>query len=250
MSIHSDGGNNPAGAETVSAEELPKWRPLNSTQRRVLGVLVEKAKTTPEAYPLTVNALVTGSNQKSNREPKMDLSADEVDTALEQLREMEAVGEIHNSGRTLKYRHHLYEWLGVEAAELAVVAELLLRGAQTVGDLRARAARMAKIPGLDELRPILDALEQKGLVVFLTPPGRGQIVTHNLYPQKELEEVRRAARLRGPTRPEPATPAPRAAASPNPPSDEMAALRREIQEIREELKQVRQDVSDLWENLR
>jgi len=158
----------------------------------VLGVLVEKAKTTPAAYPLTVNAIRTGANQKSNRDPQMDLDEDDVQNALDRLRELGCIVEVQGAGRVPKYRHALYEWLGVTKVELAVMAELLLRGAQTVGELRGRAARMEPIADLGALTPLLDSLEVKGLVVALTPSGRGQMVTHHLYKPAELERVRAA----------------------------------------------------------
>src|SRR5262249_19657021 len=149
--------------------------------RRVLGVLVEKAKTTPENYPLSVNALRTGCNQKSNRFPMMQLEEEQVDEALDKLREVGAVAVVQGTSRVDRVRHLAYDWLGVEKVELAVMAELLLRGSQTVGELRGRAARMEPIKDLGELRPTLDALEKKGLIVYLTPHGRGCIVTHTLY---------------------------------------------------------------------
>jgi hypothetical protein len=178
----------PAAAEPSAAQ--PPWRPLTPRQRRVAGVLLEKAKTTPDAYPLTINALVSGCNQKSNRDPVMNLSADDVERALEELREMGAVIEVLSSGRVPKYRHNLYQWLGVDKVEIAVMAELMLRGEQTVGELRGRAARMEPIADVAALRPIVQSLLDKNLVVALTPEGRGQMVTHALYPPHELEEVK------------------------------------------------------------
>jgi len=171
-------------------QPAPKWRPLRSQQRRVLGVLIEKAKTTPDAYPMTLNGLVTGSNQKSNRSPLMNITADEVQQAVDELREMGAIVEVQGSGRVPKYRHQMYEWLGVDKVELAVIAELLLRGEQTVGELRARASRMEPIAGLPELKPILQSLMAKNLVLSLTPEGRGQMVCHNLYKDRELDELK------------------------------------------------------------
>jgi uncharacterized protein YceH (UPF0502 family) len=138
-----------------------RWRPLTAIQRRVVGVLVEKAKTTPDAYPLTLNALTNGCNQKSNRHPHTELASEEVERALEELRELCAVAEIQSGGRVAKYRHYMYEWLGVDKVELAVMAELLLRGEQTIGELRGRASRMEPIPDLNALRPILDSLLAK-----------------------------------------------------------------------------------------
>ena len=116
--------------------------PLTSSERRVLGVLVEKAKTVPESYPLTVAALVAGCNQKSNRDPVTDYDADLVEETLERLRRKGAVVRLETGGRVLRWKHTLYDWLKVSKVELAVLAELLLRGSQTEGDLRARASRM------------------------------------------------------------------------------------------------------------
>jgi uncharacterized protein YceH (UPF0502 family) len=174
---------------TLPTTAETKWKPLNPTQRRVVGVLVEKAKTTPEQYPLSLNGLTTGCNQKNNRQPVTELSSDQVQEALEELRELGAVLEVQGTGRVAKYKHCLYEWLGVDKVELAVMAELLLRGEQTVGELRGRAARMEPIGDLQALRPILQSLKEKGLVRELTPEGRGQLVTHNLYKDRELAEL-------------------------------------------------------------
>lgn len=178
-------------ADTAPAAETARWQPLEPTERRVLGVLIEKAKTTPENYPLSLNALRTGCNQKSNRAPIMQLEDEQVEAALESLRRAGAVIFVEGSGRVDKYRHRAYEWLGVEKVELAVMAELLLRGAQTVGELRGRAVRMEPIKDLEALRPVLDSLEAKRLVFYLTPAGRGAVVTHALYQARELEKLRR-----------------------------------------------------------
>jgi uncharacterized protein YceH (UPF0502 family) len=171
----------------------PKWPSsggLTGRQRRVFGVLIEKAKTTPDAYPMTINGLVAGCNQKSNRDPQMNLSADDVEQVLEELRALGAVTEVQGSGRVPKYRHHAYEWLGVEKVELAVMTELLLRGEQTLGELRARASRMEPIADLGAVKAVVDSLIAKGLMMEVTRPGRGQIVSHNLYKEKELAEVK------------------------------------------------------------
>lgn len=177
-------------SDTPAPARPPAWKPLSPRQRRVLGVLIEKAKTVPASYPMTVNAIVSGCNQKSNREPPMTLDDFDVEKVLDELRTMGAVSEIDWMGRAAKYKHHAYEWLGVSKPEIAVVAELLLRGEQSVGDLRARAARMEPIPDLGALRPIVDGLMARGLMIALTPAGRGQIVSHNLYPAEELQQLR------------------------------------------------------------
>ncbi len=167
----------------------PEWKPLSRLQRRVAGVLVEKSKTTPDIYPMTVNGIKTAANQKSNRLPKMDLDEDDVKETLDELRELGAVIEVIGDGRMPKYKHTLYEWFDVERAELAVMAELLLRGEQSLGDLRARAARMEKIAGINDLKPIVASLLEKNLMVELTPAGRGQVVTHNVYTQDEMNRL-------------------------------------------------------------
>ncbi len=167
-----------------------KSRPLDRNERRVAGVLAEKAKTTPENYPLSINSLVNGCNQKSNRSPQMTLDEGQVQEALDSLRKSGAVALIQGDGRVEKYRHLLYDWLGVDKAELAVMTELLLRGSQTLGELRGRSARMEPIKDVGALQPIVDSLRQKDLLIYLTSPGRGGMVTHNLYEPQELAKVR------------------------------------------------------------
>ena len=234
-----------AAATQDQAEQ--RWRPLEAIERRVLGVLIEKAKTTPDAYPLTLNALTTGCNQKSNRSPQMQLEADGVADALERLRESGAVLEVQGSGRTAKYRHAMYEWLGVNGAELAVMAELLLRGPQTVGELRGRAARMAEIPDLAALHPIVQSLIDKRLVVALTPPGRGQMVTHGLYPQDELTKLRQREGDTYSSAPARAYPPPApAVASPAEDFDApLSDLRAQVEELRDDLAALRREVENL-----
>ena len=110
----SDNLQGTTDAEQPSAG--PKWKPIRRELRRVLGVLVEKAKTTPDQYPLSLNALTNGCNQKSNRDPQMNLETDDVEEALDELRGLGACLEIVGGGRVSKYRHMMYEWMGVEKA--------------------------------------------------------------------------------------------------------------------------------------
>ena len=165
-------------------------RPLDAAERRVLGTLIEKGKTTPDQYPLSLNALVNGCNQKSNRDPVTSLDEEQVTRALAGLRQCGAIAEVYGNGKIARYRHLAYEWLGASKEELAILGELLLRGAQTEGDLRGRASRMDEIPDLDVLRQHLDRLAERGLVVWLSPPGRGRMLTHGLLPPEKLEKVR------------------------------------------------------------
>jgi uncharacterized protein YceH (UPF0502 family) len=228
-----------------SAESAsPRWRPLEAIERRVLGVLIEKAKTTPESYPLSLNAVRVGSNQKSNRAPMMQLEEDQVEEALENLRKVGAVAQIQGDGRVDKYRHLAYEWLGVEKVELAVMAELLLRGTQTVGELRGRASRMEPIKDLGELQPTLDSLHAKKLISYLSPPGRGSQVTHNLYLEREMEKVRREAGSAAPT----------AAAPADVPSREREGLRTahsgpHAADVSQQLQQLQDELADVKSEL-
>lgn len=248
--------------QTDAATPEPQWRPLNRIERRVLGVLVEKAKTTPAQYPLSLNGLASGCNQKSNRYPKMELDTDDVEDALEALRDAGATAEVHGDGRVVKYRHYMKDWLGVDGVELAIMAELLLRGTQTVGELRGRAARMAagQLPDMGTLRPALASLIEKKLVIALTPAGRGQTVTHGLYTPDELAHEKKklgsavsAAPAASPSSapaPTPAAIAPSASpASANTDSANDGNLANEVAELRDEVARLRKEVEDLWENV-
>jgi len=257
-------------AEGTTAEGTARKpiRPLDAAERRVLGVLIEKGKTTPDQYPLSLNAVVVGCNQKSNRDPVMEIDEEAAARALKSLRESGAVAEVYGNGRLARYRHLAYEWLGVAKEELAILGELLLRGEQTEGDLRGRASRMDPIPDLTALRTHLDRLADRGLVVWLSPPGRGRMLTHGLLPPEKLEKVRshlgltapspdresaaaesgagddddgtdrvapvaRAAAVR-----EPETGAAPARASADPLERRLAALEREVAELRERLERL------------
>jgi len=248
--------------ETVPQPQAARrrWQLLSAVDRRVVGVLVEKAKTTPDAYPMSLNAIVTACSQKSNRHPFMQIEADDVEASLDRLREVGAVGIVQGSGRVSKYRHYLYEWLGVDKVELAVMAELLLRGAQTEGELRARAARMEPIQDLAALRPVLASLKAKGLVVALTPEGRGHVVSHALYTPEEFDKVK-AQYATGPTAPtlaraDAAVPgawavepsAPRVTSSPGG-IFTTQELRAEMSEIRSQVQQLRGAVDELAASL-
>jgi uncharacterized protein YceH (UPF0502 family) len=241
-------------------------------------VLVEKAKTTPDQYPLSLNGLTNGCNQKSNRSPQMSLEESQIENALVRLRTIGAAGEVQGSGRVPKFRHHMKEWLGVDGPELAVMTELLLRGDQTIGELRGRANRMTndEIKDVAALRPVLQALFERKLIIALTPAGRGQVVSHNLY---QPDELARLCEQHG-TRGEVALGAgdqedePAASATASVPireagatgglstsgaartsvtassSSDVAGLRRELAELREEVARLKKEIEDLWANVR
>ena len=166
--------------------------PLEPNERRVLGVLIEKQKTSksPDAYPMTLNAIITGCNQKSNRDPITDFDDVDAEDTLEQLMEKGLVNKLVG-GRADRYRHLLYEVWRVSKVEMAILAELLLRGTQSEGDLRGRASRMDDVADLETLRTLLQGLTERGMVQYLTEPGkRGTIVTHGFWDNDELEHER------------------------------------------------------------
>jgi uncharacterized protein len=135
---------------------------ITETETRVLGSLVEKQLTTPEYYPLTLNALRAACNQKSNREPVMSLSENDVLAAVDSLREKNLVYTFHGStSRTVKYKHVLPSVLELESPAVAVLTLLLLRGPQTVGELRGRSERLYEFGGLDEVQQALDELAKR-----------------------------------------------------------------------------------------
>lgn len=234
----------------------PKWQPLSRIQRRVVGVLVEKAKTTPDQYPLSLNALTNGCNQKSNRSPQMNLSSDDVEDALESLRALGAVSEVHGDGRVVRYRHYLKDWLGVDGTELAVMAELMLRGDQTVGELRGRAARMAagQLSDMAALKPALESLTRKKLLIALTAAGRGQAVTHALYQDEELNRVKQKYVGGSPSTTPNAVPPIDADATACAPTSgsgasELQSIKNELAALTEQISKMAKEIEDIWSNI-
>ena len=149
---------------------------LNDIEIRVLGSLIEKEMTTPDYYPLTLNALTNACNQKSNRDPVLNLEETDVVRALDALRLKGLAMQAHGEGsRVPKYRHSLSEKLFLEPEELAILCELCLRGPQTVGELRSRADRMRSFEALAQVEEVLQELmeRQSPLAVKLPrQPGR------------------------------------------------------------------------------
>lgn len=158
---------------------------------RVLGVLIEKALTTPEQYPLSLNATVNGVNQKNNRWPVQAIDEDRTLDALQGLRGHGLVVQVDQVGsRVHKYRHEAGAKLNLNPRELAVMAELLLRGPQTLGELRGRASRMHPLESLDMVKNILHELMARAepLVRQVSPePGSraerfAQLLCPDLHP--------------------------------------------------------------------
>ena len=131
---------------------------LNSAETRVLGALVEKDITTPDYYPLSLNALINACNQKNNREPVTNFDEETVRLALRNLSDKQLAGMARGAdGRVAKYEHHLQEVFNFTRAETAILCVLLLRGPQTPGELRGRGERMHRFEDLDE---VLSGLQQ------------------------------------------------------------------------------------------
>ena len=149
---------------------------LSEIEIRVLGSLVEKQLTTPEYYPLTMNALTAACNQKSNRDPVMSLGETELQAAIDRLRDLSLVYLFYGSGsRTVKYKHMLPSVYELDPAGTAVMTVLMLRGPQTIGEIRDRSARLFDFRDLNEVQAALDDLTKRDepLVVKLErQPGQ------------------------------------------------------------------------------
>jgi uncharacterized protein len=251
------------------------WQPLNTNERRVLGVLIEKQKTLgSDAYPMSLNAMVTGCNQKSNRDPVMELEEDDVEEALMACKARGLTSKVIG-GRVERWRHLLYEaWNIVDKVEMAVLGELLLRGPQTEGELRTRASRMDPIEDLDALRKVLRRLVERNLVVYLTEEDRrGAMLTHGFHEKTELARLQSRLASAVTTRPDPQpTHAPTPAPAPPPPRSDSrldaleaklssalqeleasrrqtAALEKELGELRQAMAATRQELAALKQSL-
>lgn len=135
---------------------------LNETEVRVIGSLIEKQLTTPEYYPMTLNALVAACNQKSNRDPVVSYDENTVMAALDTLRDKNLVYTFHGStSRVVKYKHMFPNVYELDAAEVAVMAVLMLRGPQTVGEIRGRTDRLHEFTSLPEVQETLDKLAHR-----------------------------------------------------------------------------------------
>ncbi len=152
---------------------------LTETEARITGALIEKQLTTPEYYPLTLNALVAACNQKTNREPVVSYSEQIVQKSLDDLREKNIVYVFYGStSRVPKYKHILDKVYELEPPEIAVLCVLMLRGAQTLGELRERTGRLYEFSGLGETSETLDGLMRRDepLVVKLErQPGQKEV---------------------------------------------------------------------------
>jgi hypothetical protein len=168
--------------------------PLDAPAARALGALIEKAFTTPDNYPLSLNSLTAACNQTSNREPVLSLSEGDVATAVHELIRRSLAREVHRSdSRVKRYRHLLGDTLRLHAPEQAALCVLLLRGAQTPGEIKARTARMAEFVDSSHVEITLQSLAtlEPPLVVQLPrQPGQKEVRwAHLLSGEPQLQEA-------------------------------------------------------------
>jgi len=207
---------------------------LSEAETRVLGALVEKELTTPEYYPLSLNALVNACNQKSNRDPFMNLNEEAVREALRSLDKKGLAGPADNMvSRVTKYEHRLQEAYNFTRHEIAIMAELLLRGPQTPGELRGRADRMHKF---DDLGIVLSTLQR---LMKREPP-----LVKLLPKQPGTKEARYAHLLSGDVQtwtPEPSSEAHAPVASVH--DDRIERLENQLADIQKEIADLKQQFS-------
>jgi uncharacterized protein len=206
---------------------------LNDTEVRVLGSLVEKDITTPDYYPLSLNALVNACNQKNNRDPVMTLDEQTVRDALATLQEKRLAGPAGGAdSRVTKYEHRLQEVFNFDRREIAVLGVLLLRGPQTPGELRGRTERMYHFEALDDVISALDRLSQRDpslVTVLPRQPGTKESRYMHLLAGQPPEGI--AVRAPSPSPSVPSLHSDRLSLL----EEEVSVLRREVTEIQQQL---------------
>lgn len=199
-------------------------RPLDPVELRILGSLAEKQLSTPEYYPLTLNALIAACNQKTNREPVMELGEEEVRRAVERLQELQLVWQIHG-GRAVRYDHRLDGRWGLTPATKAIVAVLFLRGPQTAGEIRTRSERLHRFGTIEEVEAELRYLAQGDEALVTELPRRPG--------QKEARWAHLAAGSPA------ADDQPAAPVTASPLSERVARLEEALEELRAEVRSLR-----------
>jgi uncharacterized protein YceH (UPF0502 family) len=204
----------------------------DAVEIRVVGCLIEKQRTTPDVYPLTLNALRLACNQSTNREPVVDYDENTIRAAVDRLVQRKwATLASWSNRRSMKYRHTLDGALGLDEAEIAVLDVLMLRGAQTPGELKARTERLHRFADMEELGATIEGLIERGLVARLERrPGQREERYTQLLADDEAPAVE-------------ARPAPPAAVERPAPADgvdeRFERLEREVAELRDELRSLR-----------
>jgi uncharacterized protein YceH (UPF0502 family) len=213
---------------------------LTEIETRVLGSLIEKDITTPDYYPLSLNALVNACNQKNNRDPLMTLDEETVRQALTTLQEKRLAGPASGAdSRVTKFEHRLQEVFNFDRREIAVVCVLLLRGPQTPGELRSRTERMYHFEGLDDIVSTLERLAQREpplARILPRQPGTKESRYTHLFSSEppSSEAMESAAAARGPS---PAN------AGANSEADRLGVLEEEVARLRQELSEVQQQLA-------
>lgn len=214
---------------------------LSAAAARVLGSLLEKESTTPEYYPLSLLALTNACNQKTSRHPVMELSEDEVRIALHQLEDAGLAAPVRGEGRVAKFAHHIGEVFNLRRGELAVLCVLLLRGAQTPGELRSRTDRIHSFAGMDEVESTLQQLAQRepplARALPREPGAREVRYMHLLSPLPPTAEAPRPSGVRDTTDPD--------TADPDEIPARMATLENEIADLRTRLASLEEKFSQL-----
>lgn len=215
---------------------------LTETETRVLGSLIEKDITTPDYYPLSLNALVNACNQKNNRDPVMMLDEPSVRDALSTLQEKRLAGPASGAdSRVTKFEHRLQEVFNFDRREIAVICVLLLRGPQTPGELRGRTDRMYHFDTLEDVVSTLDRLAQREppLTAILTrqPGTKESRYTHLFSDESPEANPEQALPSTGPGQALPGT------AAPTPTSGRILALEQEVAALRSELSEVQQQLA-------
>src|SRR5579862_4982403 len=209
--------------------------PLSPVELRVLGALIEKEVTTPEYYPLSLNALVTACNQKSNRWPVVEFEDAEVLHAIEVLRHQGFASEITGGSRVAKYRQRFTETLNMGRRETAILCVLMLRGQQTLGKIKGRTDRLYQFTDLEEVELVLQKLMERteGALAIKLAPAPG------------MKEPRYAQLLGGPVDTGQET-----ASVASPAHSRMGALEEEVQQLRKEVEELRARVEEVFLLLR
>jgi uncharacterized protein YceH (UPF0502 family) len=210
---------------------------LDPAEVRVLGALLEKEATTPEYYPLSLNALINACNQKSNRDPVVDYDEDTVYRAVNRLREKKLALTITGSGRVDKYAQRISETLNLGRRELAVLSTLLLRGPQTLGEIKDRSERMFSFGELRETEAVLEKLAEwpnGGLIQKLPrQPGQKEArYTHLLAGEPSVEPMHEPS------------------ATTAPPPNRISELEQELHQLRSEFNELKRRFDDLEAQLR
>jgi uncharacterized protein len=217
---------------------------LNAIEARVLGALVEKDITTPDYYPLSLNALVNACNQKNNRDPVMTLDEESVRYALATLQEKRMAGPASGAdSRVTKFEHRLQEVFNFDRREIAVVCVLLLRGPQTPGELRGRTDRMYHFEALDDVVSTLERLAQRdpslARILPRQPGTKESRYTHLFSGEPEID----AAGSESVAPQSVARPLSPATAGTSPAADRLTSLEVEVTRLREELSEVQKQLA-------